>query len=173
MNFTSDDILNILPVAVIVVDSQNRIQQWLGAAEEIYGYSRLEVIGRNVDLLNGDRSLDEEIAYSLTQSTLSQEFAVKTKDGKRLIVSSVAKTIFDNSGSILGFVRLDRDITNFKKIDNDRIIARKQTSLTDFAGGIAHDLNNVLTAVIGSMSLLRLYIEPTFTDDIRMVVEDV
>jgi len=71
-----------------------------------------------------------------------------------------AYPIFDESGQVVMAIEHIRDITERKKLEEERIKSQKLQSLGVLAGGIAHDFNNILTGVLGNISLARTLTEP-------------
>lgn len=85
------------------------------------------------------------------------------KDGSYKFLESDAHPILNESGELVGFRGVDRDITERKKAEDERLIfeqqllqAQKLESLGVLAGGIAHDFNNILTAIMGNISYARM-----------------
>jgi PAS domain S-box-containing protein len=72
--------------------------------------------------------------------------------------------IFDEKGEIVGSVRVARDVTERKQMQEQLIMTERLASIGELASGIAHELNNPLTSVIGFSQLLM---ERNTTDDIR------
>lgn len=71
-----------------------------------------------------------------------------------------AYPIFDESGQVIMAIEHIRDITERKKLEEERVKSQKLQSLGVLAGGIAHDFNNILTGVMGNISLARMMAQP-------------
>jgi signal transduction histidine kinase/ActR/RegA family two-component response regulator len=69
----------------------------------------------------------------------------------------VVDPILDDTGNLVGVVHTISDITEKRRIESELLKIEKLESLGVLAGGIAHDLNNLLTGVVGNISLARLY----------------
>jgi signal transduction histidine kinase/ActR/RegA family two-component response regulator len=85
------------------------------------------------------------------------------KDGSYRYLESDANPVLDESGELVGYRGVDRDITERKKAEDDRLLfeqqllqSQKLESLGVLAGGIAHDFNNILTAILGNISYARM-----------------
>ncbi|TCO93472.1 PAS domain S-box-containing protein [Chthoniobacter flavus] len=78
------------------------------------------------------------------------------RDGSERLVESNAAPIRDRSGGRVGAVVVFRDVTEKRRLDEERQKADKLESLGVVAGGIAHDFNNLLTAILGNISLALL-----------------
>jgi signal transduction histidine kinase/ActR/RegA family two-component response regulator len=79
-----------------------------------------------------------------------------SRDGSERLVESNASPIRDRSGGRVGAVVVFRDVTEKRRLDEERQKADKLESLGVVAGGIAHDFNNLLTAILGNISLALL-----------------
>jgi len=85
------------------------------------------------------------------------------KNGNCRFLESDANPIFGDLNELIGFRGIDRDITERKKAEEERLLfeqqllqAQKLESLGVLAGGIAHDFNNILTAITGNISYARM-----------------
>jgi len=76
------------------------------------------------------------------------------KDGKRISVEYSAFALRNDSGEIIGFRGVGRDITERKAVEQQVLMTNKLASIGELASGVAHELNNPLTAVMGYAQLL-------------------
>jgi PAS domain S-box-containing protein len=83
-----------------------------------------------------------------------EEWLLETADGTKLNVLYNAAPVRDPAGAVIGGVAVWRDITQRKAEQEDRLEKRRMAMATTLAGGIAHKLNNLLTTVIGNISLV-------------------
>jgi light-regulated signal transduction histidine kinase (bacteriophytochrome)/CheY-like chemotaxis protein len=77
----------------------------------------------------------------------------------------------DASGAIVGFVGISRDVTERKKLEQQLLRAQRMESLGTMAGGIAHDLNNVLAPIVMSIGLLKNMVEEPQSKSILETIE--
>ncbi len=155
------------PLGVIEWGLDFKVVGWNNAAENIYGYSKEEAIGRN-----GLELLVPPEAHSLIQPVWDALVSGKggtrstneniTKDGKSIICEWYNTTLSDSSGVVIGAASLVQDITeriNFnherEKLQESLRQAQKMEAVGTLAGGIAHDFNNILSAIIGYTDLAR------------------
>jgi len=88
------------------------------------------------------------------------------RNGNYRFLESNANPILNETGELVGFRGVDRDITERKKAEDERLLIEKQLlqtqkleSLGVLAGGIAHDFNNILTAIKGNISFTRMNLD--------------
>jgi signal transduction histidine kinase/CheY-like chemotaxis protein len=92
---------------------------------------------------------------------LANNTILVSKDGEEHVIADSGAPIMDRQNKIIGAVLVFRDITGKRKMEEELVKAQKLESLGVLAGGIAHDFNNFLTAIIGNISLAKLYTEPS------------
>jgi signal transduction histidine kinase len=87
-------------------------------------------------------------------------FTAITKSGRKRKIEGSIAIIKNGEGRISGFRGIIRDITEKNKIEMELLRARKMEAIGILAGGIAHDYNNVLTAILGNISLAKMEVKP-------------
>ncbi|PIG95090.1 CHASE3 domain-containing protein [Gloeocapsopsis sp. IPPAS B-1203] len=152
-------LLDIATDAIFVQDLDNRISFWNKGAERLYGWLTQEALGRNVyELLHAqpvvEISVSQEnlIAYGEWQGELWQI----DKNGKQIIVASRWTLVRDVQGNPKSILVVNTEITEKKKLEAQLLRVQRMESIGTLAGGIAHDLNNVLTPILMSVQLLQM-----------------
>jgi PAS domain S-box-containing protein len=170
-------LLDIATDAIIVRDLDNQIQFWNKGAESIYGWQATDAIGRKVtELLYADIPLETTIAAQMVreQNAWQGELHKLTKTGKTVIVESRWTLVRDETGNPRSILSVDTDITEKKSLEQQFLRAQRLESLGSLASGIAHDLNNVLTPIVGAAQLLPMTL-PNLNDRnqrlLNMIVE--
>ncbi len=143
--------------AIIVRDLDHHVRFWNRRAEELYGYRADEVIGRfSVELLYRDpapyyAAFHELMAHGEWQGELPQV----TRDGRDLIVDARWTLLRDETGAPEAVLAINTDITERKKLEAQLLRSQRLESIGTLAGGIAHDLNNVLSPILLAVGLLK------------------
>lgn len=144
--------------AVNVIDVDGRIVYWNQAAKRLFGWSAEEALGRDsMELLNaGDPTELEKIRLEMTATgDWAGERHKKTRSGKVVIVEHRRTALRNASGGVRGYLCIDIDITDKKKREIAARRSQRLESIGTLAGGIAHDLNNVLTPILMGAELLK------------------
>jgi len=130
---------------------------WNMGAERMYGWTRQEVLGRKMDelLYTQPKELKEAYRVTLSQGDWHGELQHFTKDGDELMIESRWTLIRDNEGLAKSVLAINTDITEKKMIEAQFMRAQRMESIGTLAGGIAHDLNNILAPIMMSIELLK------------------
>jgi len=152
--------------AIITMDSQLNIREFNPAAEQMFGYARLDILGRNVELLlpRADRAqqvsaLNEYMTTGGGPLAGRQvELTGLRADGSDLPLElTVARLGSDNRAVLTGFVR---DITERRALEEQLRQSQKLEAIGRLAGGVAHDFNNILMSIMGAADLLLMQLAP-------------
>jgi len=149
--------------AIIGKDLSGIITAWNKGAERIYGYTRDEIVGKNISILAPTDRPDEipQILEKIRRGEAIEHFESMrvTKDGRRLNVSISVSPIRDGNGRVTGASAIARDITAQKRAEEHLRQVQKMEAIGRLAGGIAHDFNNILGIINACVELLRTRIE--------------
>ena len=150
-----------------MLDPDGRVSSWNPGAQRIKGYLPDEIIGRHFSLFytDGDREAGEPqraLETAAREGRCEKEGWRRRKDGSRFWAHVIVDAIRNNDGSILGYAKITRDITErreaqlmLEKAREALLQSQKMEAIGHLTGGIAHDFNNLLMAVLGSLELVR------------------
>jgi PAS domain S-box-containing protein len=158
--------------AIFVRDLENTVIFWNKGAERLYGWSSGEVMGRDAGefLYASLENLDPAVQAVLEHGEWRGELEQFTKTNDRVIVESRWTLLRDDNEEPKSILVLNSDITERKKIESQLMRSQRIESIGTLAGGIAHDLNNVLAPILLGAALLK---GEECSDDMREVVEDI
>ncbi len=145
--------------AILVRDLQDRIVFWNRSAERLFGWTAEEVVGKNVrDLLyqKDSTQFDQARRTLIETGEWSGELLLVSKDGNDISVDSRWTLVRNEDNEPKAVLVIDTDITEKKKMEKQFLRAQRMESIGTLAGGIAHDLNNVLSPILMSLEVLKL-----------------
>lgn len=143
--------------AILVCDLDHQILYWNKGAEKIYGWTAEEVLGKEVcELFYGDAQFCKVREIENKADEWSGEARQITKHGKPLIVETRWTLIRNLQENPDYYLILNTDITEQKKIEEQFLRAQRMESIGTLAGGIAHDLNNILSPILMAVDMLNL-----------------
>ncbi|MDJ0574579.1 MAG: PAS domain S-box protein, partial [Xenococcaceae cyanobacterium MO_234.B1] len=150
-------LLDVATDAIIVRGLDNQILFWNRGAEKLYGWTREEAFNRNANELLYQEFFPEldEIQQTVRERGEWQgELNQITKTSKEIVVQSRWTLVKDNGENPQSFLVVNTDITEKKQLEAQFLRAQRLESLGTLAGGIAHDLNNILAPILGFAQLL-------------------
>jgi PAS domain S-box-containing protein len=153
--------------AIYMLSPEGRVSNWNQGAQRIKGYLPEEIIGQHFSIFYTpeDRELGEP-QRALEIATREGRFENKSwrmrKDGTRFLAHVVVDAIRGDTGTLLGFAKITRDVTEahlaqqaLEKTREALFQAQKMQAIGQLSGGIAHDFNNLLTVILGNLEILQ------------------
>jgi len=146
--------------AVMVLDFQGRIIDWNGRADQMFGWTKAEEMGRRPDeLFAGDDAADLEttIIASISQGggPLGSEVSLRRRDGAEVIAEVVGVPLKDPTGRHVADIAIYRDVTEKRQMQARLLVADRMAALGTLAAGVAHEINNPLAFVLGNVEFLQ------------------
>jgi PAS domain S-box-containing protein len=153
--------------AIYMLSPEGRVTNWNPGAQRIKGYAPNEVIGKHFSMFYTpeDREIGEP-QRALETAVREGRFENKSwrlrKDGTRFLAHVVVDAIRGETGALLGFAKITRDVTEAHQaqlaLEQTRealFQAQKMQAIGQLGGGIAHDFNNLLTVILGNLEIVR------------------
>jgi len=155
--------------AVIATDAGGFITFMNPVAEALTGWNQEDAAGKPLkklfNIINEEtgkqaedpatRVLREGVVVGLANHTV-----LVARDGTKYPIDDSGAPIRDDKGNITGVVLVFRDITEKRNMEEALLKADALESLGILAGGIAHDFNNILMAIMGNITLAKMYAKP-------------
>ena len=145
--------------AIMVCDLQFQVLFWNNGAGRMYGWALNEALGKSLDdlVLRGHPGRLSEIREALeTSDEWITETSHSRKDGNELTVESRWTLVRDDRGKPDYYLVIITDITEKRRAEEQLLRAQRMESIGTLAGGIAHDLNNVLSPILMAVEMLQL-----------------
>lgn len=159
---------SVTDYAIYMLGPDGTVASWNAGAERIKGYAATEIIGRKFSefFTAPDRDAGvPDVALRIARETgryESEGWRVR-KDGSQFWALAVIDAVRDESGELLGFAKITRDMTErrdaqiqLQRAQEQLAQSQKMEAIGHLTGGIAHDFNNLLMIVSGQAQLMRL-----------------
>ncbi len=145
--------------AIIVRDLNHRVLFWNKSAERLYGWKTDEALNQSVQtLLYRDLTMyDAAVQTTLAKGEWVGEIDQFTRDGKPLTIEGRWTLVRDDEGRPKSILAINTDISERKILEQQFLRAQRMESIGTLAGGIAHDLNNLLAPIVMGVDLLKRF----------------
>jgi PAS domain S-box-containing protein len=144
----------MVPSAIFTVDREGRITSWNRRAAELTGFSLEEALGKHCSILGSESCSKRCGLFSpeVDKPMMNLECIIKSKQGKRLIVSKNVDLLTDGNGNIVGGIECFEDVTQRKEAED---ALQSQADIVNFAGHPMYTVNEDLKYLFGNKSFLR------------------
>jgi PAS domain S-box-containing protein len=153
--------------AIYMLNPKGYVSSWNSGAERIKGYAPEEIIGQHFSRFytEGDQQAGlprAALEIAAREGRFEKESWRVRKDGTQFFAHVIIDAIYNADGSLLGFAKITRDITErmnaaraLEKTREELLQSQKMEAIGHLTGGVAHDFNNLLMAIQGSLELLQ------------------
>lgn len=151
-------LMGVKDYAIYMLDPQGHIATWSPGAQQIKGYAEGEVLNKHFSLFHPEEEVangwpDHELAVARSEGRFEVEGWRVRKDGSRFWANVVITPLYDGEGSLRGFAKVTRDLTERKKgMDH----APSDRRMHRFLSMLAHELRNPLAPIRNAVSIMRM-----------------
>jgi two-component system cell cycle sensor histidine kinase/response regulator CckA len=160
------------PAAIIGQDGAGNVTFWSQAAERMFGWTAAEAVGRPFRLLPAGSAPDDGSSGSPSGAGVTEfETQAGCKDGSYLDVSVSTAALTGTDGTVTGAVAVVLDITDRKVAEERLRQAQRMEAVGRLAGGVAHEANNQMSVVLGSVAFIlsRSDLPDEVRDDVQQI----
>ncbi len=145
--------------SIMITDTDGTIQYVNPFFEKMTGFSRDAIIGENSSILSsgaeGKQFYDHLWATISSGKTWKGHFTNTRRDGSLFEEDAVISPVSDESGTIISYVAVKRDVTNERLLENQIRQSQKMAAVGQLAQKVAHDFTNALTVILGNSRLAK------------------
>jgi PAS domain S-box-containing protein len=153
--------------AIYMLSPEGHVTNWNAGAERIKGYAAHEIVGQHFSRFYTPEDVEAGIPFNALETArvegrYESEGWRMRKDGTKFWASAVIDAIRDDDGTLIGFAKVTRDLTERREaqiqLEQSReqlFQSQKMEAVGQMTGGLAHDFNNLLTGITGSLELMR------------------
>lgn len=179
--FYSQIIDSLQDYSIFTLDKNLKINSWNSGSSKIFGWETDEIIGKDFDIIFTEADLeigaqDDEIRISLSKGRATDNRWHLKKDGSKFFAYGLVFPLKDENEEIIGFVKILRDLTEFKKSENVietyiKDLEDLNTHKENVLAIISHDLRTPLTGIIGLASHLKENIKEMDEEEVDEILE--
>jgi PAS domain S-box-containing protein len=149
----------VVDYAIYMLDVDGCIVSWNAGAERIKGYTQSEAIGKHFSMFYTPEDRENgtpqrALTLAATLGKYEAEAWRVRKNGTRFWASVVIDAIYNDSGTLVGFAKVTRDLTERRVIEEQLRQSQKMEAIGQLTGGVAHDFNNLLTVIVGNLETI-------------------
>jgi len=156
---------------ILRLDKNGKIIFFNEFAQRIFGYSEKEIVGKNAARIILPPSGPNHLSFNRLSTSLQKdperlvvsENQTETRSGEKIQIAWTYKPIFNDAGGFIEILCIGNDITELKQASQEKEElqiqlqrAQKMEAIGTLAGGVAHDLNNILSGIVSYPELLLL-----------------
>jgi PAS domain S-box-containing protein len=156
-------IYGIRDCAIFMLDPAGTVMTWNPGAERIKGYAAEEIVGRHFSEFYSPEDRAAGVpTRALASATATGKFEGEgwrvRKDGTKFWASVLIDAVRGESGELLGYAKITRDMTERRLMQEQLHQSQKMEAIGQLTGGVAHDFNNLLTVILGNLDTLSQHL---------------
>ena len=151
-------LLESFPDLILVVDLQERYTFVSSRVHDLLGYQPEDLLGKKISETKDHSPELAALHHDVASSARifgSAEYSARHRDGSWRTMRASASQLFDADSKLGGVIISVRDITTEKKLEQQIVQSERLAAMGAMIGGVAHELNNPLTSILGVSELLQ------------------
>jgi len=173
----------VLDYAIYMISPEGIVTNWNSGARRIKGYASTEIIGQHFSRFYTDEERAKGTpAHALAEAGIKGRYEAEgwrvRKDGSQFWAHVVIDAIRNDSGKLLGFAKITRDITERRETERSLEQTRlqlfqsqKMEAVGQLTGGVAHDFNNLLSIISSAVQILNRQAPSTLETNIIATIQ--
>ena len=146
--------------AIYMLNTDGVITNWNAGAERVKGYRAEEIIGQHFSVFYAPKDREDGLPQrALMTAAEDGRFEAEgwriRKDGSRFWANVVVDAVHDDTGDLIGFAKITRDMTERRAVDEQLRQSQKMEAVGQLTNGVAHDFNNLLATIIPNLELAQ------------------
>jgi PAS domain S-box-containing protein len=155
---------SVTDYAIYLLDTDGVITNWNAGAERIKGYRAAEIIGQHFSVFYNPKDREDGLPQRALMTAardgrLEAEGWRVRKDGSRFWANVVIDAVHDDTGELIGFAKITRDMTERRAVDEQLRQSQKMEAVGQLTNGVAHDFNNLLATIIPNLELAQSHVK--------------
>jgi PAS domain S-box-containing protein len=176
INARLQTLLDSSPLPVFSLDAGGRVVTWNSAAERIFGRPAAGMVGQEFAALpeNAGNAFAQAHGRVMAGERLQDlQMHWAHRDGRVLDVMHCGAPVREAGGRIAGAVYISEDVTDRRRLERQLAQAQKMEAVGQLTGGVAHDFNNILTVITGTIEILAEGVadQPALADIAKLIDE--
>ncbi|MEO6776613.1 MAG: ATP-binding protein [Kofleriaceae bacterium] len=175
-------VASVRDYAIFMLDPEGHVATWNAGAERFKGYAAHEIIGRHFSAFYPESEIkagkcEHELEVAARVGRFEDEGWRLRKDGSQFWANVVISAVRDDSGTLVGFSKVTRDLTERKNNEEERAarLAAEQAnrSKDEFLAMLGHELRNPLAPIVTALQLIKLRGDTTFAREHAVIERQV